>query len=47
MGDLRSRVRSGDGIFIPERGRVHRNRGLLVAALITAAVSTVITLATR
>lgn len=47
MMDLRSRVRPGDEILVPERGRVRRNSGLLVAALITAAVSAVVTLATR
>lgn len=47
MMDLRSRVRPGDQSFVPERGGVRRNSGLLVAALITAAVSTVVTLATR
>ncbi|HEV7994197.1 MAG TPA: SLBB domain-containing protein [Gemmatimonadaceae bacterium] len=42
-----SRVRSGDQIFVPERSWVRRNSGFLVAALITAGVSTVVTLATR
>jgi protein involved in polysaccharide export with SLBB domain len=42
-----SRVRSGDQIFVPERSWVRRNSGFLAAALITAAVSTVVTLATR
>lgn len=42
-----SRVRSGDQIFVPERGWLRRNSGFLAAAAISAAVGIAATLATR
>jgi polysaccharide export outer membrane protein len=42
-----SHVRSGDQIFVPERGWVRRNGGFLAAAIITASMGVAATLITR
>jgi polysaccharide export outer membrane protein len=42
-----SHVRSGDQIFVPERGWARRNSGFLAAAIITASMGVAATLITR
>jgi protein involved in polysaccharide export with SLBB domain len=42
-----SHVRSGDQIFVPERGWVRRNSGFLAAAIITASMGVAATIITR
>jgi polysaccharide export outer membrane protein len=42
-----TRVRSGDQIYVPERGWFRRNSGVLIGTMITAVVSVLVTRGTR